>query len=253
VDDATVENALTDIEGRYPPELSKLLEDNRKRIIWQVQEVVRLVKPGGRVLDLGSGVVPFMPVLASLGYEVIMADDYGDAYYGDKKLSGMLDFFQSIGVRIVRRDIFEKDFADEFERLDMVTTHDSMEHWHNSPKRLFHDLWKRLNDDGLLWIGVPNNANLRKRLTLLLGRAKWSQMADWYEQPVFRGHVREPDVDDLRYIARDLGAGRAEIAGRNWIGYRHPSALVRKLTPALDGLLQLRPSLCSDIYLYAWK
>ena len=49
-------------------------------------------------------------------------------------------------------------------------------------------------------VGVPNCVNLRKRLTVPLGRGKWSPMADWYEQPSFRGHVREPDAlrDRLR-------------------------------------------------------
>ena len=45
-------------------------------------------------------------------------------------------------------------------------------------------------------------------------------MAHWYEPELFRGHVREPDVDDLRYIARDMGledvvvAKGAEVVGR---------------------------------------
>jgi hypothetical protein len=78
-------------------------------------------------------------------------------------------------------------------------------------------------------------------------------MAEWYEPPVFRGHVREPDVDDLRYIAGDLGLEKTQIFGRNWLGYGHRSWVMRGLMPLADVALRLRPSVCSDIYLVGNK
>jgi hypothetical protein len=57
---------------------------------------------------------------------------------------------------------------------------------------------------------------IRKRLTVPFGSGKWSSMADWYEDPIFRGHVREPDVDDLFYIAREVGLVDVYIKGRHW-------------------------------------
>lgn len=253
MDEGKIDAAIDEIAAHYPDELSDHLKANHGRIKWQIQEITKHARADATLLDLGAGIVPFMPVCKMLGYDAIIADDYGDDYYRDKGLATVLDHFHSIGVRVVEQDIFDKDFVDNFDKLDVVTAHDTMEHWHNSPKELFHGLWSKLSPDGLLWVGVPNCVNLRKRLTTPLGRAKWSSMADWYETPVFRGHVREPDVDDLQYIARDLGAARTDIVGRNWIGYRHPSPLVRKVTPFADKLLRMRPSLCSDIYLYAWK
>ena len=62
--------------------------------------------------------------------------------------------------------------------------------------------------------------NLRKRITVPLGYGKWSRMEDWYEEDRFRGHVREPDVADLRYIGADLDLKNIEILGRNWLGYQ---------------------------------
>jgi SAM-dependent methyltransferase len=46
-----------------------------------------------------------------------------------------------------------------------------MEHWHRSPKALFHEALTWLRPGGLLVIGVPNCVNLRKRLTVPLGRS----------------------------------------------------------------------------------
>jgi hypothetical protein len=73
-------------------------------------------------------------------------------------------------------------------------------------------------------------------------------MEDWYEQQVFRGHVREPHVIDLRYIARDLGLVDISVFGRNWLGRDSRWALVRKLARVADPALRRFPSLCSDIY-----
>ena len=76
-------------------------------------------------------------------------------------------------------------------------------------------------------------------------------MDQWYEQPVFRGHVREPSVRDLHYIARDIGLTRVQIHGANFAGMAKPK--LRLATAILDPLLKLRPGLCSEIYLTGHK
>ena len=77
-------------------------------------------------------------------------------------------------------------------------------------------------------------------------------MDEWYEQPVFGGHVREPDVDDLRYIARDLGLTAVRVHGRNYLGRGHGGAK-GALAQLADPFLRSRPGLCSDIYLVGQK
>jgi SAM-dependent methyltransferase len=137
--------------------------------------------------------------------------------------------------------------------IDVFTSFDSMEHWHASPKALFRQCRRALRPGGLFLLGAPNCVNLRKRISVPLGRGKWTSMNDWYESPVFRGHVREPDIEDLRYIGRDIELTNVQILGRNWQGYSHASRLLRTLTPIFDGPLRLFPGLCSDIYLLGNK
>jgi len=93
-----------------------------------------------------------------------------------------------------------------------------MEHWHHSPKAFFHRVTRSLRPGGLFLLCGPNSVNLRKRFSVPFGRSNWSSMEDWYEQQVFRGHVREPNVNDLRHIARDLGLVVISVFGRNWLG-----------------------------------
>lgn len=238
----------------YPAKYQGILDVNRSRLIWQIENAVKRTKAGGTILDIGAGIVPFMLICQKLGFQTIVVDDLEDNTYASSDTERVLNMFREAGVTVIQGDTFT-DTADKIYdyKFDMVTSHDSMEHWHNSPKRLFHRLWENMNDGATLWVGVPNCVNLRKRITVPFGKGKWSTMSDWYEEPVFRGHVREPDVGDLRYIAKDLGASEIEIVGKNWLGYRHPSKFVRTITPFIDPFMQLRPSLCSDLNLFAKK
>jgi len=248
------EAAFDTVVADYPESYGWLWKNNRTRLLWQISMVERHVPAGGRVLDLGAGIVPFMPVCRKLGYETVIVDDFEDEMYKSTDTDRVLALSDRLGVERLTGDaLMNETTALGDGPLDMVTSHDSMEHWHNSPKPVFHALWAALRAGGLFYIGVPNCVNLRKRITVPLGYGKWSQMRDWYEPEVFRGHVREPDTDDLRYIARDLGAARTEVIGRNWVGYRHPSKLVRAITPLIDRPMRPFPALCSDIYLLAWK
>lgn len=234
----------------YSGGLRDIVTVNRSRIVWQASVVQQHAPPGSLVVDLGGGVVPFTALCAHMGFGAVVVDDFGDNTYDDS--AEALKMLEREGVEVRSQDLFAGDFSLP-EDIGMVTCHDSMEHWHNSPKDLLHNAYEALVPNGSIWIGVPNAANLRKRLTVPFGKAAWSTMQDWYEEPVFRGHVREPLVRDLEYISSDLGAGRHEIFGKNWIGYRHPKPAVRTVIPYVDGLLQKRPSLCSDIYLLKYK
>jgi SAM-dependent methyltransferase len=183
---------------------------------------------------------------------VVLVDDFADPV-NDEAGEGVLELHRSYGVEVEKRDVLAEGLSGLGSGFDAITFFDTIEHWHHSPERVLHQAVKLLNQDGWIVIGVPNCVNLRKRITVPLGMGKWSQMANWYERERFRGHVREPDVDDLRYIANDLGLKNVKIEGRNWAGHGSPSRVVRLATRFLDRLLRLRPSLCSDLYLVGRK
>lgn len=185
---------------------------------------------------------------AAVGMRVTLVDDFRDPV-NQAHNDSVLDIHRSWGVEVVRRDVIEEGLGLPATCVDAITAFDVMEHWHHSPKTLFHGCTASLVADGLFVLATPNCANLRKRVLMPVGRVKWSSMADWYEQSRFRGHVREPDVGDLRYIASDLQLAGVEILGRNWAGLRSASGGRRAVARAVDRALQLRPQLCSDIYM----
>jgi SAM-dependent methyltransferase len=242
-----IQDKLRTLARRYPPAFVDTQLEDVPRIAFHLG-LLATVPEGGRVADIGGGVGLFSPGAQSLGFSTVLVDDFSDSV-NQEQGDALLDLHRTLGIQIINTDVIEKGVDLPEASFDAVTSFDSMEHWHHSPKRLFHSLIKALKPGGLFVLGVPNRANLRKRLAVPLGRGRWSSMEEWYEVERFRGHVREPDVRDLRHIARDLGLREPRILGRNWQGRLSPSALTRFATTLADYPLRLFPSLCSDLYL----
>ena len=241
--------AVTAVARRYPAGLQSREEADLRRHAWHVETATSL--PGKKVADFGGGLSVFSPALASLGYQATVIDDFrGEAnrLFDDE----VLPIFKEFGVEVSSRDIVEEGLGLETESHDIICSFDTLEHLHHSPKTMLQGAARALKPGGWFFLGVPNCVHLRKRLTVPLGRDRWSLMADWYDKPVFRGHVREVHIDDLRYIASDMGLTNKRILGRNW-GYKSRRGWVRALTPIMDKPLQRFPSLCGSLYLIAQK
>ncbi len=243
---------LRDIARKYPNDWIKGQLQDIKRIAFHIGLVAARKGVSCRLCDLGGGLGLFSIGCAAVGMEATLIDDFRDEIVG-KTAETILDLHRSYGVKVINRDVIQQglDFSDG--SFDVITTFDSMEHWHHSPKRLFASIMNALAPGGLFILGVPNCVNLRKRLTVPLGVGSWSRMEDWYEPDEFRGHVREPSVGDLKYIAKDMRLVNVEVVGRNWHGYSSISLAIRSLTRLADPLISLFPSLCSNIYMIGTK
>jgi SAM-dependent methyltransferase len=254
---ADVEKILRDIAAEYPERYRKRVVEEIPRQVFQIGIVLDALGPGASIVDLGGGTSLFAPGCAALGLNTILLDDFRDFENDPEDVEAREEMLRSVhaglSVRVIEHDTITNPFWLGSESLDALASFDAIEHFHHSPRMLFTHSVEAINPGGLFFLGAPNCVNLRKRITVPLGRGKWSSIHEWYEKDVFRGHVREPDVDDLLYVARDLGLSRPRVHGRNWKGLRSPRPLIRGLTVIADHLLRLRPSLCSDIYVTAFK
>jgi SAM-dependent methyltransferase len=257
MDRHTLTGTLTSIAGEYPAHLVPGQRRDVDRVAFNIALACQAVgqKPisSMTICDLGGGIGLFSVGCAAIGFKrVVLIDDFRDPVNQDQGAS-VLALHRKYGVEVRSRDVVAEGLGEACDEIDVVTSFDSMEHWHHSPKRLFASVMQHLVPGGAFVLSVPNCVNLRKRLTVPFGVGKWSPMEDWYRADVFRAHVREPDVDDLRYISRDMGLCDVRIFGRNWLGYDSPRAIVRLVTKLMDYPLRLRPSLCSDLYLVGRK
>jgi 2-polyprenyl-3-methyl-5-hydroxy-6-metoxy-1,4-benzoquinol methylase len=241
---------LAEIAALYPPELISRQISDVPRVAHHLELVERFAPPGGVVCDIGGGIGLFSPGIGALGYRSILVDDFKDAVnrsFGDAAFSAQRRY----GVEVVSQDVIAEPVEFPAESLDVVTSFDCLEHFHHSPRRLLRALKKALKPGGVMILSVPNCCNLRKRFSMVAGKYYWSPIGEWYESDMFRAHVREPNVSDLRYICRDLELRIVEIDGRNWLGLESKSAWKRLAAAALDRALRLKPSLCSNLYCIA--
>lgn len=252
--ETSTHDLLRRVIEQMPPSIGPGQMAQIDRFAFEVDLVRRRQNGGARVCDIGGGWGTFALGCAAAGMRAVMNDDFRDLGHGHAgDLEIMRGLWKQYGVEVRSEDLANGlPFPDR--SFDVITTFDCIEHWHDSPRKMLRDAVRTLVPGGLFIIATPNAANLRKRISMVVGKAKWSAMADWYDQEVFRGHVREPDVDDLRYIARDIGLERTSVIGRNFAGY-HPKrpAWIRAVTPFVDHALRTRPSLCSNIYLLGYK
>jgi SAM-dependent methyltransferase len=245
-------NELSAVARRYPPSLVAEELADIPRIVFHVELVERRVGAGGHVCDVGGGIGLFSLACALRGMRVTLVDDFGQPV-NDAVGPGVLSLHRAHGVEVIERDVIEDGLELAPGEWDAVVSFDSIEHWHHSPRSLLRGLVEALRPGGVLVIGAPNRVNLRKRITTPFGVNVWSPWEEWYEAERFRGHVREPDVADLRRMAHDLGLENVEILGRNWLGLRHRRGLTRALSRVVDRPLRRWPGLCSDIYVLGSK
>ncbi|RII27770.1 MAG: hypothetical protein CXR31_05965 [Geobacter sp.] len=249
---------LTKVANEYPKDMAAEQLRDIPRITYHIELALAALGPKphqqSTVCDLGGGIGLFSVGCAALGFKrVFLVDDFNDTV--NRRVGpSVLDLHRHYGVEIISRDVIAEGLGDDLPNdFDVITTFDSMEHWHHSPKKMFKEARGLIRDGGAFILGVPNCVNMRKRITVPLGIGKWSRIQEWYDEEMFRGHVREPDVDDLRYIARDMGLADISVFGRNWLGYASANPAVRIATRIMDYPLRLKASFCSDIYLTGRK
>jgi len=235
-----------EIAAKVPSLVGLGLGDTQQRHDFEFRLIERRRGLEGSLWDLGAGSGLFAMAASRLGMNVTAVDDYLDLERHDMR-NAIFELFAAYDVRVVDCDIVAE--PPQFDAgIDVITTLHTVEHLHASPKRLYHDVRQALAPDGHFVLAGPNAVNGRKRLTAPFGRYEWSTFDDWYHQPVFRAHVREPRVPDLHLIAQDMRLCDVEVLGANFLGRRR-DGVVGLLAKRADVLLRKRPSLCSDLYL----
>ena len=240
--------------------------DDRNLFYLQMLADHGMLQPGKHLVDLGAGLSIFGPMVRKLGLEVTLVDDFGG---GGGVIAGqqtqdikVLNLFrEQLGIRIIEENFVEQPIPLGDASVDVVTCFHSLEHWHNSPKRLFKEISRIVRPNGLLILATPNAVNIRKRAYVLVGRNNFPVLRAWYDEgdPVYRGHVREPVIRDLQQMMQWNGFEVLATYGRNFIGRKSrslaflPQPLVNATAIASGAFLRLFPSLCSDIHVVGRK
>ena len=201
----SVSEAVEAVNARFPlPGYATGASDVRP----VAERVTQLVPAGGRLLDLGCGAMYATAIFAVLGYECTGWDDFQDPWYqqGDT-LHRLMAFAERHGIA-VHAGAAGDGAALPFPResFDVVTVLDVIEHLHGSPRGLLNAAGTLLRPGGLLVVTMPNAVNLRKRLSVLVGRTNYARVDGFYwSVGQWRGHVREYTLADTVQVLRWSG------------------------------------------------
>jgi len=173
--------------------------------------VLRYLQPGSKILDFGAGHCLKTGIIQTLGFKCSACDDLQDDWHklGDNR-SKIMEFAKEMGVEF--KLLTENALPFQEASFDMVMMHDVLEHLHDSPRELVNSLVKLIKPEGLLFITVPNAVNIRKRISVLLGKTNLPGFESYYWYPgPWRGHIREYVRDDLLKLSEYLGLFVVEL------------------------------------------
>ena len=195
--------------------------------------VLRFLPPGSRILDFGCGPCDKTAVLQLLGYRCSGCDDLRDHWHllpGNREKIAAFAQESSIDLH-ADLSAFTQGY------FDMVMLHDVLEHLHDSPRDLLNDLLALTRPEGLLFVTVPNAANIRKRVGLAVGKTNLPAFDGYYWYPgAWRGHIREYVRNDLMSLSDYLGLRVLDLRGCDHMLHKVP-AVVRPLYLAITLLL----------------
>lgn len=201
------DEAIEEVRKRFPFE-GYIAEDDLAPYHTVGSVIEKHLKPGDTLFDLGSGPCDKTAIAQFLGIQCTAIDDLNDDWHKrDDNVKRIEAFARESGIDFSRE--FVPPAADTY---DMVMLNDVLEHIHDSPRELMNHLVSGLKPGGLVFISVPNLANIRKRIDLLRGRTNLPRfdLYYWYKGP-WRGPQREYVRGDLTSLAEYLGLEIVEL------------------------------------------
>jgi len=162
----------------------------------------------GKYLDLGSGAGVIPLVMAEAGLQVSVMDTWKEyAEEADNLMGNFAQFaarFDRHGVQWTNHDIGETPLPFSPDSFDLITLFDVFEHL-PAPRNVLEEIHRLLRPGGLLLVTLPNVANLRNRLRLLLGRSPHADSIKTWFEPVFFGHYREMTIGEMKETLSRFG------------------------------------------------
>ncbi|MEW6494261.1 MAG: class I SAM-dependent methyltransferase [Cyanobacteriota bacterium] len=161
----------------------------------------------GKLLDIGSGSMNFTAVFAKCGFDCYAVDDLNDPWHLIGNNVNLLKKYASdLNITFHRQDPSDYTIPFEKESFDVVMLNAVIEHLHESPRNLLNAAFEFTKPQGIVVVTMPNSVNLRKRLSVLLGKTNYPDIKGFYHSKgTWRGHIREYTLAETVYILKEVG------------------------------------------------
>lgn len=207
--DHALQAALTDIQARFPFQdyIGPAVGLEMAAIVRELARVFPDGFQGKRLLDIGCGPMDKTGVLQRMGFSCSGVDDLGDPWHrrGDN-LARIRRFADDLGIDFFLQEAGSPTIPFPPGSFDVVCLLGVIEHLHESPRLVLNAAGQFLKPGGVVVVEMPNSVNLRKRLSMLVGRSSLPPVDQFYHSiGPWRGHVREYTVDETAFICRMNG------------------------------------------------
>lgn len=184
-----------------------------RRCYHEMYSILRAMKryvpvfQGRRLLDIGSGPMDKTGIMQALGFRCSAVDDLRDPWHlrGDN-IVRIRAYAERLGIEFHHQIEGVRTVPFDEESFDVVSALAVIEHLHESPRHLLNTMGRYLKTGGLLLVTMPNSVNLRKRISVLLGKTNYNPVDELYfASGTYRGHVREYTLSETVYICEQSG------------------------------------------------
>ena len=207
---------------------------------------------GGKLLDLGCGALEKTAVFQVLGYHCSACDDFSDAWHTTGDTVQLLSSFAAqLGIQLHISELGDPlPWAES--SFDIVTLLAVIEHLHVSPRDLLNQAGSLLRTGGMVMVTMPNAVNLRKRVSVLMGKSNYPPVASFYGNVgPWRGHVREYTLRETKEIMS--WSGFDVVAAGTFHGMTARRLRSRASRWAFRSLCNLWPGLREGIFVVGQK
>ena len=166
---------IGDASGEYT--YLNTLKDSYVRTVRDIDNMFKGDRSCRNILEIGSflGVVSIS--LKILGFNVC-ALDIPEFY----KSSTLKSLYERNGIPFTGLNLRNSKLPQESKSLDAVVICEVIEHLNFNPLPVLQEINRVLKDDGNIYIGMPNQASLKNRIKLLLGRSIYNPVEDFFKQ-----------------------------------------------------------------------
>ena len=192
-----------------------------------------------RLLDVGSGPMNVTAAFSKCGFNCFAVDDLSDPWHlRDDNRAKIQEFARLMNIEFHQQDA---SYHIPFDRgtFDVVLLKAVIEHLHESPRRLLNECFEFLKPGGALVVTMPNSVNLRKGISVLLGKTNFPPVDQFYHsEGMWRGHVREYTLAETEYILKE-GGGEIILSKmvHSQIYSKIPSKILRQIYRILSAII----------------
>jgi SAM-dependent methyltransferase len=150
-------------------------KDSYIRTVSDIDNLCKSERSSRNILEVGSFLGPVSIALKRIGYKVSCLDI-------PEYFSKLRPLYEKNGIPFYGVNLRHSKLPYESNSLDVVIICEVMEHLNFNPLPVLKEINRVLKNDGYIYIGMPNQANIINRTKLLLGKSIYNPIEDFFKQ-----------------------------------------------------------------------